>query len=564
MQKAKVIELSREEAQRLLRDLKGKVSEDDYKLLEGLVNTIDVLNSALKEKKISISRLRSLFGIKTEKSSRILKDSDLNPVEKQEGDDSGDANAGADNSGEADYNPTDHDPSGLRDRTPGERKAKGHGRNGSKSFTGMEKVFIPHEGLKPGDICPECEKGKIYDTKRPGVIVTIRGSSPIDGTVHELQKLRCALCGELFTAKPPEDIEKNKYDDSAASMIMLLKYGCGFPFYRLERLQESLGIPLSASTQWDIAQDFSDSSAEYVHKGLIECAAQGHIIHNDDTGAKILSILPVNEKDNEDNPNETSRKGVFTTGIISVIDDIRIALYYTGRNHAGENMTELLKERYDDKDPPIQMCDALSRNVPKEFETILCNCLTHGRRQFTDIFEHFPDECRHVITVFRDIYYFDKIAKEKNMSPEERLHYHQENSGPLMDNLHKWIQRQFDEKNAEPNSSLGKAYKYLLKHWQALTGFLRVPGAPLDNNVVERMLKRAILNRKNSYFFKTENGAKVGDVFMSIIETCNLNKINPFEYLQAIKKYNQHIQKDASKWMPWNYKQALEALSVKN
>src|SRR4030043_304429 len=445
MPKTKVIELSQEEAQRLLRDLKDKVSEDDYKLLEGLVNTIDVLNSALKEKKISISRLRSLFGIKTEKSSRILKDSDLNPIEERMEGYPEAGEAGRKKDWAADYNPTDHDqpdinppdynPMVSRGMSLNEKKAKGHGRNGSKSFIGMGKVFIPHEELKPGDICPECEKGKIYDTKRPGVIISIHGSSPIDGTVHELQKLRCALCCELFTAKPPEDIQKNKYDDSAASMIALLKYGCGFPFYRLERLQESLGIPLPASTQWDIAENFSDSSAEYIHKGLIEFAAQGHIIHNDDTGAKILSILPVNGNDNEDNPsdlnpNESPRKGVFTTGIVSVIDDIRVALYYTGRNHAGENMTELLKERYDDKDPPVQMCDALSRNIPKEFETILCNCLTHGRRQFTDIYDHFPDECRHVIIVFRDVYSFDKIAKEKNMSPDERLLFHQKKSGP--------------------------------------------------------------------------------------------------------------------------------------
>src|SRR4030042_1149141 len=229
MPKTKIIDLSQEEAQRLLRDLKDKVSEDDYKLLEGLVNTIDVLNSALKEKKISISRLRSLFGIKTEKSSRILKDLDSNPVEEQMEGDPGSGEAGT----EKDEGASEVNPPGSHSRSSNEKKAKGHGRNGSKSFTGMEKIFIPHEELKPGDICPKCEKGKIYDTKRPGVIVSIRGSSPIDGTVHELQKLRCALCCELFTAKPPEDIQKNKYDDSAASMIALLKYGCGFPFYRL-------------------------------------------------------------------------------------------------------------------------------------------------------------------------------------------------------------------------------------------------------------------------------------------------------------------------------------------
>jgi len=554
MRKAKVIELSQEEAQRLLRNLKDKVSEDDYKLLEGLINTIDVLGSALREKKISINRLRNLFGIKTEKSSRVLKD-----IGKQIKDNG----PGVEDSEPADEHEDKKDAwtASEREDKMGKKK-KGHGRNGSGSFTGMEKIFIPHAELKAGDVCPGCHKGKIYDTKRPGVIVAIRGSAPINGTVYELQKLRCALCGELFTAESPEYIQDKKYDDAAASMIALLKYGCGFPFYRLKRLQESLGIPIPASTQWNIVEDFS-KTAEYAYIKLIETAAQGHIIHNDDTGAKILNMIPANGEENEDIPDKSSRKGIFTTGIVSIINDMRIALYYTGRNHAGENITELLKKRYKGKDPPIQMCDALSRNIPKKFETILCNCLTHGRRQFTDIIEHFPNECRHVITIFKDVYYFDKISREKKMSPEDRLLYHQENSGPLMEDLRQWIQKQFDEKKAEPNSSLGKAYKYLLNHWQALTTFLRVPGAPLDNNIVERLLKRAILHRKNCYFFKTENGAKVGDIFMSIIETCNLNTVNPFDYLQTIKKYSQKVKNDASKWMPWNYKQGIDAFPLK-
>jgi transposase len=555
MKKAKVIELSQEEAQRLLRNLKDKVSEDDYKLLEGLINTIDVLSSALKEKKISISRLRSLFGIKTEKSSRVLRD-----IEKQIKD-NGPGAEGSELIDEREDKKDEGATSEIEDKMGKEKK--GHGRNGSVSFTGMEKIFISHTELKAGDLCPGCHKGKIYDTKRPGVIVSIRGSAPINGTVYELQKLRCALCGELFTAESPENIKNNKYDDAAASMIALLKYGCGFPFYRLERLQESLRIPMPASTQWEIVENFANISAENIHTRLIETAAQGHIMHNDDTGAKILNMIPANEEEDEDSPDKSSRKGIFTTGIVSITDDTRIALYYTGRNHAGENITELLKKRYEGKDPPIQMCDALSRNIPKEFETILCNCLTHGRRQFTDIIEYFPDECRHVITIIKDVYYFDKISKEMKMTPEERLLYHQKNSGPLMEDLRQWIYKQFDEKNAEPNSSLGTAYKYLLKHWQALTAFLRVPGAPLDNNIVEQILKRAILHRKNSYFFKTENGARVGDIFMSIIETCNLNKVNPFDYLQAIKKYSIEVKKDAVKWMPWNYKHALKALPTK-
>ena len=77
------------------------------------------------------------------------------------------------------------------------------------------------------------------------------------------------------------------------------------------------------------------------------------------------------------------------------------------------------------------------------------------------------------------------------------------------------MEAQFAERKTAPNSGLGKAINYLLKHWKKLTLFLKHPGVPIDNNIVERALKKAILNRKNALFYKTLNGARVGDLFMS-------------------------------------------------
>ena len=75
---------------------------------------------------------------------------------------------------------------------------------------------------------------------------------------------------------------------------------------------------------------------------------------------------------------------------------------------------------------------------------------------------------------------------------------------------------------ASSNSPLGKALNYLTKHWSELTLFLRKSGAPIDNNLCERVLKRAILHRKGSLFYKTVRGAQVGDIYMSLIHTCRL------------------------------------------
>jgi hypothetical protein len=205
------------------------------------------------------------------------------------------------------------------------------------------------------------------------------------------------------------------------------------------------------------------------------------------------------------------------------------------------------------------MCDGLSRNRSKEFETILCNGILHGRRMFVDVVESFPEECRFVIESLREVYRFDAMTKEQKLSDAARLAFHQEQSRPVMEGLHRWMNQQFEQRKVEPNSGLGEAITYMLKRWVPLTRFLEVPGAPLDNNLCERALKMAILHRKNSMSYKTLNGARVGDIFMSLIHTCQLNRVNPFDYLMALQQHSQEVLKAAIRWLPWNFAEAMES-----
>jgi len=144
--------------------------------------------------------------------------------------------------------------------------------------------------------------------------------------------------------------------------------------------------------------------------------------------------------------------------------------------------------------------------------------------------------------------------------PESRLLLHQEHSGPLLDELREWMATQFAEHKTEPNSGLGKAISYLQRHWTKLTLFLRQPGAPLDNNIAERTLKKAILHRKNALFYKTMNGARVGDLFMSLIHTCQLCGANSFDYLTELQHHAQKLATSPTQWMPWNYRQTLDRI----
>jgi hypothetical protein len=197
------------------------------------------------------------------------------------------------------------------------------------------------------------------------------------------------------------------------------------------------------------------------------------------------------------------------------------------------------------------MADALSANFSGGGETIAAKCLVHGRRKFVEIEENFPSECAQVLAAIREVY---RIEDEtKGMSDEERLRHHQAQSGPVMRQLREWIDEQFSERKVEPNSGLGQALRYLLKHWEGLTRFLTVAGAPIDNNEVERVLKQFVLFRKNSLFYKTEHGAAVGDILMSLIETCRLNGVNAWEYLLTLMGERAAARQNPAAYLPWNY-----------
>jgi transposase len=432
---------------------------------------------------------------------------------------------------------------------PGQSGPAGHGRNPATAFTGAERVRVKHAQLKSGDVCPECREGKVYCQKEPRTLVRIVGRPPLQATVFEMERLRCNGCGEVFTANEPQSAGPEKFDATSMAMTALVKYGAGMPFNRLEQLEKQLGIPFPASTQWELVKRAAGSLWP-VLKELIRHAAQGSVMHNDDTGMRILKLV----RDLED-----GRTGTFTSGIVSIWREWKIALYFTGWKHAGENLADVLKQRESDAESPIQMCDALSRNTPKlsGVQILLAYCLSHGRRQFTDIAPNFPEECRYVLEALGEVYYNDALSRERKLFPEERLLFHQERSGPVMKRLKEWLTAQLAEHRTEPNSGLGKAISYLLRHWTKLTLFLQQQGAPLDNNVVERALKKAILHRKNALFYKTMNGARVGDLFMSLIHTCELNKVNPFDFLTELLRHPAEIIVRPGEWMPWNYRMTL-------
>jgi transposase len=479
------VKLSREESEALIERIQASsLAGDDQRLLVKLIQVYFWLTVALRETKISLTRLkRALFG-----------EGQRPPPPPSRGGPAGGVSPGATVAGEA---PTDET---LARRV-------GHGRRGADVYTGAQQVVCRQEAFTAGPACPACGRGTLYPLPT-GVEIRIDGNALLSAVRYELEKLRCSACGEVFTAPMPAMAGTEKYSPRARAVIALGRYYLGLPFYRIEQYQALVGVPVAEATLWELAERVADC-AWPVFDRLWELAAQGEVIYQDDPHVRILARLAENRRaDATGEPLE--RRGMYTTGLVATAGGQVICLYRAGRAHAGDNLTELLARREAGLEKPLVMSDALAANQRDDDDSLIrCHCLAHGRRQFTDLEEVFPAEARQVITILNQGFEHAAVTRDQAMPAAERLAYHQAHSGPLLASLHAWLGHPFQDHRVEPNSSLGKALSYLLSRWETLTQFLRVPGAPIDSNTVERALKLIIRQRKNSLFYASTHSAYV-------------------------------------------------------
>ena len=521
-QTPEIVSVTAGQLEALLLELRTHLPLKLYERVEALLRTLQWVMEKIEKAQTTIGRLhRLIFGALTEKLGEIFS------------------------------KPPVSDPPVKKKRA----KGRSHGRNGAGQYAGARPVAVSHPTLRAGDPCPHClGKGKL-GPQEPTRLVRITAQPILTATVFSLQKFRCHLCGQLFTAPVPPEAGPAKYAPNVGLMLGFLRFGAGLPHYRMEKIQRDFGVPMPQSTQWELMAEAA-RDLEPVGEELLTVAASGELLHNDDTPMRVQSLKK------EKAAAHSERTGIFTTNLISQVGPHQIALFLTGGRHAGENLDLVLKARAAELAKPLHMCDALPCNLSKEFEVLLCHCLPHGRRKFVEVAESFPAECRKVLESLAQVFKQDAEAREQKLEGEQRLRFHQEHSQPVMTGLREWMREQMDQKKVEPNSGLGEAIAYMLKHWEPLTLFLRHPGAPLSNNICERALKMAITHRKNSLGYKTANGARIGDLFMSLIHTCRLNEANPFEYLTTLQRQAEAVKARPGQWLPWNFRQTLASRPV--
>jgi hypothetical protein len=515
----------------------GSLEEGDRKRIGQALSILIELLKRIEETRISFRRLQNLwFGKRSEKQKRLPSD----PSPASSASPSAPPDPSQSDSGSAGPSPLDAASEQLG---PG----KGHGRLAASAYTGAQLMALPHPDLKAKDRCPRCDAGSLFEIQ-PSTDIRIVGHAPASAIRYQQQRLRCSGCGQIFTAPLPAEAGPHKYDEKVKAVLAVLKQSCGMPLHRLERLQAGLGVPLPAATQWGLIEAVADAARPIYH-ALQRVAAQAEVLYADDSPVKILSLMAENRQ-----LPEPERPGMQTTVIVAQTGDHWVTLYESGRRHAGENLAELLRRRTPGLKPPIQMTDALASNQAHAAQVLVSHCLVHARRKFHEIREFFPEVCERVLRDLGRVYHQEALAQQQQLTDEERLAHHQQHSAPVMESLQQWLQQQMSQHPIEPNSSLGKAVRYLLGHWEALTQFVRIPRAPLDNNPAERALKTPILNRKNAYFYKTTCGALVGSLLMSLIRTCAQCGANPIDYLVAVQKHAAEVRHHPQLWLPWNWR----------
>lgn len=503
------IEITESEVNRRIDQIEAL--DCDSELREFLINTLQALvglDKLLGMKETTLARLRKIFNKQTEK---------IQP------------------------NQSDNDPDAAKSR--GGRKA-GQGNNSSEAYPyANQQNHQLEEHLHAGQSCPECNSGTLYEYI-PGIFIKITGQPNFEATQHITEKVRCNSCGAIFEAKCEEKCS-GKYDSSVSSILAILHYQASTPYYRLEKIQKQLMAPMPRSVQCQLMESLANNLLP-VWKAMINFAQDCKFFYSDDTRGKVISLIRENMK-----LSKAERKGIFTTGIIAKDDKAQAVLFFTGRKHSGENLSDLLIDVPPGLVPQV-MSDALSsNNLDQQIEYIKLLCLVHGRRNFLDLEEVFKQEVDFILQNIAIVYKNEKYIKDSGMDDAQRLKYHQEHSGAVMEKIYHWCEQKMNNKEIEPNSSLGQAIKYLLKHWEGLTGFLRHEGAALDNNEMEQKLRTPVLNRKNWLFYHNESTALMGDIILSVLKTCEVNNVNPFNYLEHVQKNAEQVKASPDQFLPW-------------
>jgi hypothetical protein len=410
---------------------------------------------------------------------------------------------------------------------------------------------------------------------REKLIVVIKGQPLFDAAVHHFEQARCRLCGAIIRADGAAAVRDGlgssyiTYDWSTCAMLLVMHYFAGMPSKRMEALQEGWGIPMPHANQWTLADSCADLLMP-LHKALEKHGVRNALaLRIDDTGSMIIGVrrkirAEVAALEALGASTDDVRTGINATGVYLDTDQGKVLLFFTGRHHASEIIDRILEHRrtaQHNGKKLVKVSDAATKNFSHthrdDLEEAVCNA--HAYLKFRAVKDRHPDEYALAGEVYKKVFDNDDVARAQGMSPDERMLHHREHSLPEMKRLKKMCSEKLSSKLVEPNAPLWEPLTFIINQWDRLTKFCEVPGVPLDSNVVEQMLIIPVRYLAGSFNYKTQNGAEVGDLHMSLIATANANGVEPVAYLEECLKNHEDLAKRPEYYLPWVYRARLGA-----
>jgi len=554
----------------LLVKLKGDpdaaLSAEERRILAGVLETFAHVIERAQRNDLNIRDLRKLLGIILERQKRSGSGGDGNAGEGGSSDGGGEGGANSGQEASGDGSAQGEDP-GV-DESPSEASSSHrdeHGRRSAKDFPDAAICEHLHTELTIGCRCPGCGRGKLY-RYNPSQYMTISGQAVFSATKHIVEQLQCNLCDEIFKAPLSEEARldgadgRTLYSYSAVALIAILKFFGVMPWHRMETVQAWIGVRVPDSSMFDQCERLANAIAP-VAKHLERISSEVMLLFGDDTSACVLNersaLIPERESG-----ELVERTGCHTTCVIAATDDgHHIVHFRIGIQHTGELLDELLSERPSTLPPPMVMSDALSANKVTACKVRECFCNAHPVRYFKKLKENYPKEAGYVLERYKKIFDNEKLCQENELSPEQRLAYHREHSKPLLKEIstHGYDLLEVSEE-IEPNSDIGKAYKYVYNNEYELSAFYRYPGAPLENNLSERILRLPVHLRDGAPFYRNAIGAAIAATILSVGSTAYNAGVNLLDYFVAMLRHSDDVRARPYDWVPWLYEERVRVL----
>lgn len=394
---------------------------------------------------------------------------------------------------------------------------------------------------------------------KPKVIFRVTSTALFTTEKHQLETKRCIGCGLTVSADPGFDVQGmiGQFTSYAAAVLIVLHYYMGMPFNRLSRFLSFMNGALPSSSQWDVASQSYDRLKPMYIALWLHSRESAKNMRVDDSGAKILSTSGKIR-----DGTTGGRSGVNATALkIMTHQNEEISLFITGLQHGGEVVNTLLHARESNKQI-IKISDAANKNfalsAKSKQQVIEAACNEHAFAMFRSLRNDYPTHYQFVAETYNKIYELDRLCKSEKLNDEERLRRHQKTSLPLMAKFAKWTLVKLNSGTIEENSNEGRAFHYVINQFAKLTEFLKTPGVPLDTNLVEQFLRVSKRYFRNSSFFKTDTGAEVGDMFMSLTRTAIDAGVSPIDYICWCLDNHEDLKMNPNNYFPWMYASKLK------